>query len=69
MSDYRAFHFVEGSSPTGKTHVLAFDADTRRWVVPCETVDRPYSPPRFRKPLCKICGRLTSQLLYPVRHR
>jgi len=65
---YSAFHFVEGSWAGGKTHLLAWTGD--QWVVPCETIHQPYRAPRYRKPLCKLCERLTSQIHpYPARRQ
>lgn len=67
MKYYQAFHFCEGSAPSGKTHVLGWDGS--KWVVVCDTLTEPRAP-NYTKPLCKICEKRTSQTHpYPVRQR
>ncbi len=67
MKHYKAFHFCEGTSPSGRTHVLGWNGS--QWVVPCETLTKPREA-TYTKPFCKICERLTSSIHpYPARRQ
>jgi len=62
---YTRFVFCEGSAPSGKTHVYAWDGS--RWTLPCQSALKP-RPASFKRPLCQTCEQRTSQLHpYPVR--
>ena len=60
MTLFTAFYFVDAGTET--THLLAWDPDSRQWVVPCDNIDRPprdsvtYAP---SAPLCRSCVNLT----------
>ena len=62
MTRFTWFLYVD--SGTSVTHIAAWNPDSREWVIPCNTIDRPhrdgvtYSP---TKPLCRSCDRLTRE--------
>ena len=39
MTTFTAFLYVDTGTET--THLLAWDPDSRQWVVPCGNIDRP----------------------------
>ena len=68
--DFTAFYFFDSGAP--RTHIAAWDANVKKWVVPCQHVEVPtndqitYAP---TKPLCRTCDRMTRQLDRDVPRR
>ena len=60
MTIFTFFFYVDAG--TSRTHILAWNPDPRRWVIPCNMIERPhrdrvtYAP---TKPLCLTCIELT----------
>ena len=60
MTEYIAYFFIDAG--TGTTHLLGWNPDRHRWLVPCGNIKKPhrdhntYAP---TAPLCLSCVNLT----------
>lgn len=59
MRRFNAFHYVDAG--TARVHIIGYDPDRGRWVMPCNNWPKgTWRPSELTRPFCRTCEKLTA---------